>query len=328
MDKTIEKLTRADLIGRGCGNFPTASKWQMVKEAKGAKKYVVCNVSEGEPGVFKDGWVLQNHPDIAIEGIKHAIKYLGAKKAVVYLRQDYYQKYQSKLRKLIGKNKIELFKEAGGYIGGEETALLESLEGRRVEPRLKPPYPPQVGLYGQPTLVNNLETFYEIGLILRGKYEKKRLICFSGQGVKSQVHELPENWTIEKMLKETGNWPKFSFFVQVGGGAAGTVLNSKQLQQTLKDIHGLGSIVVYHASEGPKKLILNWVRFFKAESCGKCVPCREGTYRLLEILNSKKTDWQLFEDILFALENSSFCGLGMSVPRPILTYWKNVKKRS
>jgi NADH:ubiquinone oxidoreductase subunit F (NADH-binding) len=326
MSDIIQKLTQYNLIGRGCCNFPTATKWQMIKDSPSPEKYIVCNVSEGEPAVFKDSWILQNKPEIALEAIKFALNFFKAKKAIIYLRHDYYAKYQGKLKRLIGDNKkIVLFKETGGYIGGEETALIESLEGHRVEPRLKPPYPPQAGLYGQPTLVNNLETFYDIGLILRGQYEQKRLICLSGQGIKPQVYELPETLTLEEILKTTGNYPKFPFFVQVGGGAAGEVRNSQQLNKSLKEIGGLGSIVIHRQDEDPQKLFLQWVKFFQAESCGKCVPCREGTYRLSEILEQKTVDWGLFKEILLSLENTSFCGLGSSVPRPILSYLKNVK---
>src|SRR3989339_1515327 len=140
----ISKIADHDLIGCGCCNFPTASKWQMVKDAPGKEKYVVCNVSEGEPAVFKDGWILKNKPKIAMEGIKFALEFFKARKAIIYLREDYFEKYKKILKKLAqGDKRIELFKEFGGYIGGEETALIESLEGHRAGPRLKPPYPPQ-----------------------------------------------------------------------------------------------------------------------------------------------------------------------------------------
>ena len=326
MADIISKISQYNLIGRGCCSFPTATKWQLIRDNPAKEKYIICNVSEGEPAVFKDGWILDNKPEIALEAIEYALKFFKARQAIIYLREDYFKKYRKYLKKLIGNNKkIELFKETGDYIGGEETALIESIEGKRVEPRLRPPYPPQVGLYGQPTLVNNLETFYDIGLILRGEYETKRLICLSGQGVKPQVHELPENWTVEKILKETKIYPKFPFFVQVGGGGSGTVLNSKQLKKSLKQIGGLGSIVIHRLNESPKKLFLHWAKFFAEESCGKCVPCREGTYRLVEMLKQKKIDWPLLKDILFALEHTSFCGLGQAAPNAIFTYLKNVK---
>jgi len=325
MADIIKQISQFNLIGRGCCNFPTASKWQMVKSAPGKEKYIICNVSEGEPAVFKDSWILEHKPEVAIKAIKYALNFFKAKKAIIYLRKDLYKKHQVKLKKIIAKNKIELFKEVGGYIGGEETALIESLEGNRVEPRLKPPFPPQAGLYGKPTLVNNLETFYDIGLILRGEYQQKRLICISGVGVKPQVHELPEEMTVEKILKQTKTYPRFKFFVQVGGGASGTVLNSQQLKKSLKQIGGLGSIVIHKLNEKPRDLFLQWCNFFMQESCGKCVPCREGTYRLVELLQKPTVDWKLFKEVLFSLENTSFCGLGTAVPNPILSYFKNVK---
>jgi len=148
---------------------------------------------------------------------------------------------------------------------------------------------------------------------------------------------LSEDLTIEEILKKTGNYPKFAlprrspkgtkagFFVQVGGGAAGAVLNSKQLNKSLKQIGGLGSIVIHRLDEDPIKLFKAWIKFFRYESCGQCVPCREGNYRLLELLEQPKVDWPLFKEILFSLKNTSFCGLGSVVPHPIMTYWENIK---
>jgi len=328
------QIEKAGLIGRGCCNFPTAAKWRAVKMASGKRKFVVCNVSEGEPAVFKDRWILEYHPEVAIEGIKIALNYFGgvnssrdainrvSTKGIIYLRSDYFDKYKNKLKKLIKGASIELFRETGSYIGGEETALLNALEGKRVGPRMRPPYPTESGYLGCPTLVNNLETFYDIGLIACGEYAQKRLVCISGYGARPWVYELPEKMTVEQILRETKNYPLFPFFVQVGGGAAGGVFNSRQLK---RPIMGLGSIVIHRLEEKPRDLFLHWLKFFQAESCGKCVPCREGNYRLVELLQKKKVDWALFQDVLFSLENTSFCGLGISVPRPILSYLKNIK---
>lgn len=322
LPEIIKKIEKAGLIGRGCCNFPTAKKWQMVYEQPG-EKYIVCNVSEGELAVFKDEWILRNHPEIAIEGIKIALKTFKAKKAIIYLQKRYFKKYQDRLNRLIGRVKIELFAEQSGYIGGEETTLLNALEGKRSEPRQKPPYPPESGFLDQPTLVNNLETFYDIALINRDEYKQKRLVCISGEVRRTGVWELLEKMTIKEILEKTSNYPNFHFFVQVGGGASGKCLNETQLNTP---ICALGSIVIYKLKVPERALFAHWINFFQKESCGKCVPCREGTYRLKEIIESGgDLEGDLFKDILFSLDSSSFCGLGKAVSIPIRSYWKNIK---
>ena len=156
----IEKLKEANLRGRGGAGFPVWQKWQMVKDAASldGRKFVVCNVSEGEPAVSKDGYILENWPEVVIDGIALAMEAVGARKGYLYLRKDYFDKFKDKLTAIIGDKQIELFREPCGYLGGEETTLLESIEGKRCEPRIKPPFPPQVGFFGCPTLINNLKT--------------------------------------------------------------------------------------------------------------------------------------------------------------------------
>ena len=240
----IEKLKESGLSGRGGACFPTWMKWNMVAEAKGEKKYVVCNASEGEPGIAKDLYLLENHAERVIGGMKIAIEFLGAKKGYLYLNPRYYKKLAKKLQAKIGGLPIEVFAKshATGYVGGEETSALNHIEGKRVEPRLRPPFPPAKGLWGCPTLVNNVETFYAVSLIDEGKYEHKRFYTLNGDCLWTGVYELPEDWTVKKILEETANYPKFDFFAQVGGDAAGEVLNSGQLD---KPAGGGGSITVY-----------------------------------------------------------------------------------
>jgi NADH:ubiquinone oxidoreductase subunit F (NADH-binding) len=324
MYKIIEKLKDSGLSGRGGGCFPTAEKWEMVKNAKGNKKYVVCNASEGEPGVKKDWYLLDKHAGRVIDGIKIAIDFLEAEKAYIYLNPDYYKKLKEKLEKIIGNKPIEVFHKPhkAGYIGGEETSALNTLEHERCEPRLRPPFPPTFGLHGEPTLINNVETFYDVSLIARDEYKKKRFITILGDVMNDGVYERPEHWTIETILKHTKNWPGFDFFVQVGGNASGIVLNSTQLKQP---VSGSGSIMLYSiAKNDPHKLIKYWVDFFMEESCGQCTPCREGTLRLHEILCEKNPDWKTFSRLLNNLRDTSFCGLGCAVPIPIQSYVNNV----
>lgn len=326
----IEKIKIANLVGRGGASFPVATKWASVAKAMEAKEnqkcYVVCNASEGEPGVKKDLFILENYPEKMIEGMNIAIEFIGAEKGYIYLNPKYYDKLGRKLAKSIKGTKIELFKKdhLAGYAGGEESTLVNHLEGKRIEPRLRPPFVASVGLWDCPTIVNNVETFYDISLVAIDKYEKKRFYTIGGDCLNSGVYNYPNEWTIEKILRETNNYPKFEFFVQVGGDASGEVLNSGQLDRPAS---GAGSITIYSLiKHKPEDLMRKWAYFFCNESCGQCTPCREGTYRLREIFERKVIDWQLVNELLDNLEQTSFCGLGLAVPVPFKTYLNNVYK--
>ncbi|MEA3449839.1 MAG: NADH-ubiquinone oxidoreductase-F iron-sulfur binding region domain-containing protein [Patescibacteria group bacterium] len=324
MNDIIQKLKKAELTGRGGGAFPTGKKWEIVKKTKADKKYVVCNASEGEPGVGKDWYILDKYGGRVIDGMKIALDYLGADKAFLYLNPDYYFDFKEELEKIIGNAPIEIFRKPyqAGYVGGEESSALNALEHERIEPRLRPPFPTTSGLYARPTLINNVETFYDVSLIARDEYEKKRFITISGIAKHEKVFFLKEHWTIEIILKHTNNWPDFDFFVQVGGNASGQVLHSTQLKQP---ISGSGLITIYDMTkENPIDLIKTWVDFFMNESCGQCTPCREGTLRLHEILKQKNPNWKMFSSLLNTLHDTSFCGLGRAVPIPIRSYVNNV----
>jgi len=320
----LNKIRKAGLVGRGGAGFPTADKWEAVKKAKGANKYVVCNASEGEPGVAKDSYILENFSKEVVDGMKKAIDFLGAEKAYIYINHNYYKKFNKNLAKIIGKALIEFFIKPidSGYIGGEESSILNAIEGRRVEPRLRPPFPTTSGLWGCPTLINNVETFYNVSLVMSNRCKKERFYTISGDCLWTGVFSFPQSWTIEKILKETKNYPKFPFFIQVGGEGSGEVLDSSQLRRPAS---GAGSITVYSVlKHKPENLIKGWLDFFLNESCGKCTPCREGVYRLREIMDLPNSDWRLFVDLLNNLEEISFCGLGCVVPIPIKSYVNNV----
>lgn len=338
MVDVVKQLKAAGLVGRGGACYPVWQKWQAVFEATindssdehgldvRAGKYVVCNCSEGEPGVLKDAWLIEKYPAAIINGMKIAIDFLGARKGIFYLNSEYYKKYKKLLDAEISKSgaPIELFKKPHevGYIGGEETTCLNVIEGGHAEPRLKPPYPVTAGLWGKPTLVNNVETFYDASRVINGDYSPTRIYTITGDCLFEGVFELPIDMTIDKILKETHNFPKFDFFVQVGGDGAGEVLSDKQLKVSAG---GAGSIHIYSLTKhDPINLIRNWVNFFMTESCGKCVPCREGTYRLSEVLAEPRPNWQVVRDILENLRETAFCALGTSVPTPIIGYVKNV----
>jgi len=338
----LDKIKKANLVGRGGSGFPTAVKWEMAKKAAGNKKYVICNASEGEPGVNKDGYILENFGEKIIDGMKIAIDFLSAISATscpslakdgvsgyIYINRKYYKKFSVKLNKIIAgdkKYKIELFVKPNksGYIGGEETALLNAMEGKRVEPRMRPPFPTASGLWGCPTLVNNVETFYNVSLVAGDEYQKNRFYTIGGDCLNGGVYELPDNLTIKKILKETGNYPKFDFFVQVGGDISGEVLNNKQLN---KLVGGVGSITIYNAGKyKPEEMMKKWIDFLANESCGQCAPCREGIYRLSEIINSDNPNWKLIQELLNNLDEASFCGLGGAAPVAIRSYKKNILK--
>ncbi|MDD4902618.1 MAG: NADH-ubiquinone oxidoreductase-F iron-sulfur binding region domain-containing protein [Patescibacteria group bacterium] len=326
----ITKLKDAGLKGCGGASYPTADKWQAVKNAFGPKKYVICNASEGEPNVFKDGYILKNWPEKVVDGMMMAIDFLHEHEVKVegyiFINHDYSRKYGRFLAREIQKRgaPIGIFvkPEEGGYICGEETTILNTIEGGKSEPRLKPPFPTERGLWGEPTIINNVETFYHAAKIAEGTYQTVRFYSVNGDCAHPGVYKLSDNRSIQHAIAETRNWPKYDFFVQVGGGSAGEVLNQHQLNAMPT---GAMSLTIYRTSKWPARdLFRHWIGFFLTESCGQCVPCREGTYRLYETINVKNPDWKLFFDILDDLSESSFCGLGLSVPTAIESYIKNV----
>lgn len=337
----IKEIKKNNLVGRGGACYPVADKWDAVARALGdcreemAAAYVVCNVSEGEPGVKKDGYILENFTDETIEGIKLAMDFLeGARagaeiKGYIYINHNYQKKLGKKIEaaiRNIGADISIFIKPIGaGYIGGEETSLLNALEGKRVEPRLRPPFPTQKGFRQRPTIVNNVETFLNVSRTFRNTYGHTRFYSLGGDILWSGVYELSDALTIAQILRETNNYPKFNFFAQIGGDGSGTVLSQEQLEIPAT---GAGSITIYSLiKHQPMDMIRKWLDFFMAESCGQCVPCREGVYRLRELLDGGdpgKVDWPLFADLLANLSDSAFCGLGCAVPIPIESYVRNV----
>lgn len=318
----ILKLKEENLSGRGGAAFPTWLKWDLVKKAQGEKKYVICNASEGEPCVFKDKYIIENYPEELINGIFLAMEELSADEGYIYLNKDYYLKNAKKLIKLIGKKKIKLFKKKGGYIGGEESALCESIEGKRIEPRFKPPYLAEKGLFDCPTLVNNVETFYYASKIDKGEYDQTRFYSINGDVLNPGVYELKESLSIEEILKKTENYPGFDFFVQAGGGVSGEIFLREELKIPCL---GAGSITVYNKLKtDPFKLMEKWIKFFNYGNCDKCLPCREGGYRLGEMIKRRDLNREMISEILFSLNESSFCALGRSIPVPFRSFLKKV----
>ncbi|MCK5590819.1 MAG: SLBB domain-containing protein [Candidatus Pacebacteria bacterium] len=313
----ISKLKESGLTGRSGSGFPTGLKWEAVKSTVAEKKYIVCNGSEGEPDVFKDSFILENYPEEVVKGIKLALETIDNSSAYIYLNSHYYQKYKTKLEELIRDSPIVLFKKTGGYLAGEETCVCEAIEGKRPEPRIKPPYPSEVGLWGCPTLINNVETFYRVAQIAEDNYKGERLYSIAGDVKKPGTYELLEDMTIRQILQETGNLPEAdseqNFFVQ-SGGISGEILLSNELDQQVK---GIGGIVVYDREKTDlMSLMKKWTEFFMAGNCDKCTPCREGVYRMDEMLKKGEINKEEMDDFLFVLEQTSFCALGKGVAVP------------
>jgi len=328
MNNFIDQLKQSGLRGRSGSNFPVWQKWQAVKNTHSSKKYVVCNGSEGEPMIFKDKYILQNYLKEVMLGITIALKEIGAQGAYIYLKKEYYQQLKKNILPLIENLPIEIFEKPEGYLCGEETALINAIEGKEPFPKIKPPYPTEKGLWGNPTLIHNVETFYCIAKIAQNQYRHTKFFCVNGDVPHPGVFELPEQATIEKILKQTENLPSFDFFVQASGWASGEILLPHELRQPL---NGLASIIVFNAQKHQATQMLEkLLDFFSRENCDRCTPCREGIYRLSEIaqkLVSNKiphTQYQTIEDILQALKYSSLCPLGKTAAVSLGSYLKKL----
>ena len=323
-ENIIAKIKEANLIGRGGAGFPTWMKWDAVKKQEGKNIYIIANGSEGEPFVFKDKHILQNHPQEFIEGIKIALKTFANSEAIIYLNHKYYDKYKKKLEKLSQGYPITYFRKTGKYIAGEETALISHIEGKRIEPRTRPPYPTEAGLNNLPTLINNIETFYRIYEIGNGTYVGKSFFSISGDVKNKGVFEFPEDYSIKKILEDSGNWPSFDFFVQFGGGASGSIFLPEELDEPKR---GTPAIVVFNRKKtNLLKLMKFWANFYAEENCDKCTPCRESSLRILEMTRKKKIDFEKLDDMFFALEKTSFCPLGREMSHAFKTLIEKILK--
>lgn len=319
----IEKLKQSKLTGRSGSCFPVGLKWELVKKNETEKTYVICNGSEGEPKIYKDKYILQNHAQELVDGIKIALDTFKNSSAYIYLKGPYYALLKNDYEKLVKGLPIEIIEKQGGYIGGEETSICEVIEGRRAQPREKPPFLVENGLWGKPTLVNNVETFYYVSKIAKDEYNGERMYSIEGEAKNRGVFEMDKDISVKEVLEKTKNWPDFDFFVQIGGGAGGKIYLPEELD---KPLEGAGGIVIFNKkSTDPYALMREWAEFFVKGNCDKCVPCREGTYRMLEMI--KKKDLTGIEDIFFTLSNSSFCSLGRFAPCPFESLINKVIKK-
>lgn len=357
-ENILFELKNSKLKGRGGAGFPIATKWMLTAAATSEEKFLVCNADEGEPGTFKDRVLLLEYPELVFDGMVIGGFTIGAKEGIVYLRGEYeymlksLEDYLEQMRKdnLLG-NKIlgidnfnfdiKIKLGAGAYVCGEETALIESLEGNRGESRNRPPYPVNTGFNGHPTSVNNVETLATVPhIITKGsewyvkygtdKSSGSKLLSISGDCKKPGVYELPWGTSIKELLKivEAENTKA----VQVGG-ASGICIPESQFDRTLayEDIATGGSIMIFNKSRNMVHILKNFMEFFVEESCGQCTPCRIGNVKLLEGVEMiEKGDFTFeyidkLKDLGRTMQVASKCGLGQSSPNPFITILDNFK---
>jgi len=336
-EKVIEKVKKSGLTGRGGAGFPTGLKWEFTRKSKG-KKYLICNADEGEPGTFKDRLIIQKNPETLIEGILIACYALGAKKAYIYLRGEYNylrKNLENQIKKF--KANIEIVTGAGSYICGDETAIMNSIEGLRPEPRQKPPYPAQKGLWQNPTCINNVETLTNVALLFDDGWDNNyRLFSVSGNVSRPGVFEEKLGITLGELISKAK--PKNKIKAISFGVSAGIIPYDGSLvlaPETIKSkgaMLGSCTIIVIDEKHSIVDFCSNVAEFFVHESCGKCTPCREGNYRLLELLNkilsgkATKKDLKLIEELSHFIEETSFCVLGQSSPIHLITAMKYFRK--
>lgn len=318
--KIINIVDKSQLTGRGGANFPVGKKWKISYPVK----YLICNADESEPGTFKDSFVLKNCPELIIEGINIAVKALHAKKTYIYIREEY-KKFVPKLQKTINQFStydIEIVIGAGAYICGEETAQINSLEGIRAEPRYRPPYPAEKGLFDEKTCVNNVETFARLPLVWHSDFDNKlMLFAISGDVEKPGVYEDREGIKLKNLLEPTKPQNPKAIFLGASGGCLpykdNLILSYKNIEEKGAML-GAGGIIVVDKTRSIVDICRPIIQFFVDENCGKCVPCREGNYRLLQlfqvILKRKwtKEEFDLIQKLIPFIQQGSQCALGQS----------------
>jgi len=350
----VNEVKRANLRGRGGAGFPTGLKWELCSRVPGALKYLLCNADEGEPGTFKDRFILLHDPHLLIEGMVISGFAIGAERGYIYLRYEYPTALgvlekaieQAYAKGYLGKNilgkgvnfDLSVHRGAGAYICGEESAMIESIEGKRGMPRLRPPYVAQVGVFGRPTLEHNFETLFWVREILEkgagwfashGRHGRKGLRSFSvsGRVRRPGVHVAPAGITARELIDEYcgGMQEGHEFYAYLPGGASGGILPASMgdipLDFDTLQPHGcfIGSaaVIVLSNHDKARDAALNMMRFFEDESCGQCTPCRVGTAKAAKLMEAPKWDASLLEELSQAMADASICGLGQAAPNPI-----------
>lgn len=368
-EEVIEEIKISGLAGRGGAGFPTWFKWNAARQAQGDVKYLICNADEGDPGAFMDRAVIESDPHNLIEGMLIGAYAIGAKEAVVYVRAEYPLAIerlkeaikQAEEKGFLGENimgtgfscKMRIKAGAGAFVCGEETALIESLQGERGMPRLKPPFPAQSGYWYKPSNINNVETFANVSWIILNGGEAfaamgtdgskgTKVFALTGKIKRGGLVEIPMGKTLRDVIFDIGggikNGKKFKA-VQMGGPSGGcipaelldTVIDYKALGAT-GAIMGSGGMVVMDETTCMVSMAQFFLDFTAKESCGKCIHCRIGTKRMLEILNrivkgeGREGDIELLEELCYSIKDGALCGLGQTAPNPVLTtikYFRN-----
>lgn len=364
-EEVIETIKQSGLRGRGGAGFPTGKKWELTRNSEGTQKYVVCNADEGDPGAFMDRSILEGDPHSVLEAMAIAAYAIGANQGYIYVRAEYpiavhrFQVAIDQAREygILGKNifgtkfdfDVDIRLGAGAFVCGEETALLESIEGKRGQPRVKPPYPAQSGLWGKPTLINNVETYANIAqIILKGAEWYSSIGTETSKGTKvfalgGNVNniglvEVPMGTTLREIVYDIGggipNGREFKA-AQTGGPSGGCIpkehLDTPIDYESLKEIGsmmGSGGLIVMDDTKCMVCLAKFYLEFTVSESCGKCTPCRIGTKRMLEILTrlcdgeGSELDIYKLEKLAVNIQKASICGLGQSAPNPVISTLK------
>ncbi len=344
-ESVIKAMESSGLRGLGGAGFPAGRKWRIVKD-QAAPKLMAVNIDEGEPGTFKDRTYLERDPHRFLEGLLIAANVVGIDACYIYLRDEYHgcrELLEKELAKLQANPpfplpKIELRRGAGAYICGEESAMIESIEGKRGEPRMRPPYIAQVGLFGRPTLEHNFETLYWVRDIVQrgpewfssyGRHDRKGLRSYSvsGRVKKPGVKLAPAGITIQELIDEYcgGMQDGHNFYGYLPGGASGGILPA-----TMNDIPldfdtlqpygcfiGSAAVMVFSDKDKARDMALNVMHFFEHESCGQCTPCRVGTGKAAKLMQAKSWDKNTLEDLATVMVDASICGLGQAAPNPI-----------
>lgn len=364
-NEVIDQVVKSGLRGRGGAGFPTGLKWTTVSKANGPVKFVVCNADEGDPGAFMDRSVLESDPHRVLEGMAIAAAAVGASYGFIYVRAEYplaVKRIRTAIAKaerlgVIGHNifnttfsfDVKVRLGAGAFVCGEETALLASIEGRRGSPRPRPPYPAEHGLWGYPTLINNVETFANIAPIIRkggewfasigvGKSKGTKVFALAGHVKNTGLIEVPMGTTLREIIYDIGGGIQGDrkFKAVQSGGPSGGCLPAQFLDMSMDyeslaqagSIMGSGGLIIMDESSCMVDVARFFVEFCMTESCGKCAPCRVGTAQIYNTLKritegaGKPTDVALLEELCDLVKNTSLCGLGQTAPNPVLSTMK------
>ncbi|UCE33353.1 MAG: NADH-quinone oxidoreductase subunit F [Deltaproteobacteria bacterium] len=350
-EEVISQVKASKLKGRGGAGFPCGVKWELARKAPGKEKFIICNADEGEVGTFKDRYIIQHDPFGLIEGLAIAAHAIGANKAYIYLRGEYHFLLdlltsacdQVRQKGYLDGLDIEIREGAGSYICGEESALMNSIEGKRPEARYRPPFPPSKGLWEKPTVINNVETLMNIPPIISqgaswfagmGTEESTgtKVFSVSGDVQRPGVYEVVMGSSLNEVVTELAGAIEVKM-VQVGGATGGIVPASMiETPLSYETVLGSGAITVFDTTRDVIDFVYRTMEFLSEESCGKCTPCREGTEVMVEILErltkgeGVHEDIGVLEELSSVMMLSSLCGLGQAAPIPVLDtlkYFRN-----